>query len=250
MESKPKTMTIGDVVDSYLFEKGYEGREGYPRLLNIAINGMKELHYDATGITVWRRVFFENGKRIEKPKDMLNLIAFWLITDGGLVYVPTNPTQSRTSVDACGKEYLPPTDRDLWYDDDVYSRFSAHITDGRFTGGVFRGPGVSDISYVYNEAVNAYEFSSDTPDSLVAQYMSSPQMVNGKYVITPLATEALKHYMWWAENRFRSDVSETEKSRMQRTWLNAKLWAKMRVMPKHPLESRASRSANQSLTPK
>jgi len=85
MESSANCTSLGDIVTEYLIAAGYESKQNYPRLLDMAIRGLKEIHYDVSGVTVWTPVQLDEFNRYCIPNNIVKLISFWIESKNGLI---------------------------------------------------------------------------------------------------------------------------------------------------------------------
>jgi hypothetical protein len=136
----------------------------------------------------------------------------------------------------------------MWDSIYSYDSIAKYYRNGEFKGGVFAGSGGNQYTYVVNMDLNVIEFSTNVPPVIIGQYLASPSRVNGKYVVNPLVSEALLKYIWWADNSFKSTVSEVEKARMFNAYVTAKTYAKMRVISPTSGDMKDSRARGTSLT--
>lgn len=253
MSASDSCTTIGSLVDEYLIAKGYEGRQQYARLLNIAIRGLKEIHYDVTGATVWSGLALDEFGRACIPSNSIKIIALFMGGASGLVPIARGSQSGKNTLEASGNvqaNYANNPDGYLYDNLDTYNTVARAWQSGQFVGGNYTGGGGNPYTYSVNEALNKLEFSSNTGHGVIIQYLADPNQVNGKYVVNPMVADAILQYIYYADNRFKSSVSEGAKAEMQRKYVNAKTFAKMRIITQSSGDLRDSRSRGISLTPK
>lgn len=258
MSATGNCTSIGSLVDEYLISAGYEGRQNYPRLLTIAIRGLKEIHYDVTGATVWSRLELDENQRLCIPQNAIKLIAFFMPSGDGLVPIAKDTQSSRSTLDGSGSVHNTQVSGDqdifnkgyMWADTGSYDAVAKYWQNGQFKGGVYSGGGGNPYTYVINDALGKVEFSSNVPRYVIAQYLSDPNQVNGKYVVHPMVADAILQYIWYADNRFKQSVSEGAKAEMQRKYVTAKTFAHMRLISQSAGDLKDSRSKGISLTSK
>lgn len=237
--------TIGSIVDEYLITAGYEGRQAKARYLTMAIRGMKEIHYDVTAATTWSHLTLNEFHRACIPKDAIKLIGFFFESRDGLTPI-VEGTKGVPPVDINADVY----EGSIWKDDGVYNVVSEHWRNGRFAGGVYSGGGGNPYTYEVDFDLGEIAFSTNVPTRVVAQYLSDPKRVDGKFVVNPLVANAIMDYIWYADNRFKRGVSETEKARMHSRYVTSKTFAKMRMISQGIADLTDSRSKGTSLTSK
>jgi len=231
MESNANCTTLGDIVTEFLIASGYESKQNYARFLDIAMRGLKEIHYDVSGATVWDSVTLDEFNRFCVPKNLIKLIAFFIPSKDGLIPIAENSSGNRSVVSSNGSvsNNLNIGGGYMWANDNAYDSVAKYYKAGQFKGGVLSGTSGNPYTYVENKMLNSYEFSSNVPNSILVQFLADPTRINDKYSVHPLIADALLQYLWYADNRFKPSVPEGSKAEMQRKYLAAKQWAHIRL---------------------
>jgi hypothetical protein len=219
------SVNVQDVVTQYMVEKGFDSKHQFNRLLNIAISGLKELHYDVTGEPVFTQLELDSTGTAEIPAGMINVIKMWLnVKNIGYVEIVQSDTLPTNIVSSTG-EVSPSLRSDI--NDEYVDEFGyyddpgAYYQGGEFTGRMYRGVGdPNPFKYRINTATNKFEFSSNVKNPIL-EYLGTMTTVKGKHICPPFAVDALIAWLRHAENRNKA-ISHSEKQYNQRMWLAAK----------------------------
>lgn len=232
---------IGDIVDEYLISSGQEGRHQYARMLTIAIRGLREVHYDVSGATVWRQIELDEQNKYCLPHSVIKIIGFFIPTSQGLVPIVSNAGAKIKPLN------LEPA---IFSDEYTQQSVSEYWQNGQFKGGVYSGGDGNPYTYHHNKETGNIHFSTNIPASILAQFLTDLETVNKDYLVHPFIADAIMQYMWYADNRFKRNVPEGAKAEMQRKYVTAKTFAKMRIIAMPAAEMKAARSSSISLTTK
>lgn len=245
--------TISDLVDEFAIERGYDSRHQKARLLNMAIRGLKEIHYDVSGTPTWVQLEIDNKNTASIPDGLINIIRVWVNFKGyGMCEVVETTKMTPTLITNQGAE-----ERGDVYDstegvyglDEFYNNDNPHYRLGQFTGGVYKGVGSNPFVYRRNYDTNRLEFSSNV-QSPILEYLTDPLLVNGEYVVHPLIQDALLFYLHYADSRFKKYVGAGEKHFNQQKYVAAKNHARLRMSAITSGNLRAAARGSYSLSTK
>lgn len=243
---------VQDVVSQYMIEKGYDSQHQRSRLLNIAISGLKELHYDVTGEPVFDQLTLDNNYTAAVPTGLIQVIGMWINVNGyGFLEIvesdklPTNIVDSQGNVEEAERSNIDDNYfRDLGYYDNPGSYFQG----GEFTGRIYSGVDPNPFKYRLNTATNKFEFSSNVRNPIL-EYLGTLGTSGGKHVIPEMAVDALIAWLRYAENRNRP-ISPAEKDYNQRMWVAAKNLVLRRMDKTTPANMREAFRSAYSLSTK
>jgi len=244
--------TIGDVVDEYIISAGYDSRNSYARLLNMAIRGLKDMNYDVSGEPTWALLELDDMGRATIPDGMVNIIGIFINSPQGLLEVVEGTKLAPTIVTAQGTEEILPNQ--INYDnanllDGNFINPARHFQNGQFIGAFYAGVESNPFKYRRNYDTNKFEFSSNVCNPII-EYLKDPSMVNGKHVVNPLIMDALMYWLHFADTRFKRSVSPNEKDFNQRKYIVSKNLAARRMVSMSPANFRDAARSGYSLTTK
>lgn len=244
--------TIGDVVDEYMIEVGYDSRQQYSRLLNMAIRGLKDLTYDVSGEPTWDLLTLDDNNRAVPPDGLVKIIGIYMNSNQGLQEVVESSKLAPTIVNDSGEEVIPvnvfPTDYGTLYNN-YYNNSAQHFQNGQYIGAEYAGVESNPFKYRRNYDTNRLEFSSNV-SSPVIEYLKDPKMVNGKHVVHPFIMDALMYWLHYADTRFKKSTPAGEKDFNQRRYLSSKNLAARRLVSLSTGNFRDAARAGYSLTSK
>lgn len=252
--TKQDIMTIGDIVDEFMIERGYESRHQYARLLNMAIRGLKEIHYDVSGVSTWTQLELDNRNSATVPNGLINVIRMWINVNGyGMLEVVQTTKMVPTLINNEGEEVFgekfQPEDAAADNIFDLYLTGTPHFQRGQFVGGIYKGVGSNPYVYRRNYDTNKFEFSSNV-SAPILEYLTDPCLVDGKYEVHPLVQDAIMYWLHHADCRFKKYVSPSEKQFNQQRYVAAKNHSRLRMANITPGNMRAATRGSYSLTTK
>jgi hypothetical protein len=247
------SVNVQDVVTEYLIEQGYDYKKQFPRLLNIAISGLKELDYDVSGEPVFTQLELDSTGTVEIPAGMINVIKMWLnVKNIGYLEIVQSDTLPTNIVSSTGE--VSPSERSDINDEYVdefgyYDDPGAYYQGGEFTGRMYRGVGdPNPFKYRINTATNKFEFSSNVKNPIL-EYLGTMTTVKGKHIVHPFIKEALMAWLRHADGR-NKNIGVGEKAYNHRMYVAAKNLALRRFADVTPGSMRAAARSAYSLTTK
>ena len=226
------SVPIRDVVDEFIIERGYDSRHHYNRLLNMAIRGLKELHYDVTGAPCVIQLEVDDKHRADIPKGFISLVRMYInVPDYGLLEMASDSRMPPIEITQPNGENITPKQSNTdTYPDDLDSPIAAsrYFKENTFVGGVHKGTVPNPFLYRINHQTNKFEFSS-VVSSPILEYMTEPSVTNGQRMIPAFAVNALMMWLHYADTRFKNSVSPREKQFNHNNYVNAKIHLGMRL---------------------
>ena len=246
--------TIGDIVDEFLIEKGYNGRHQYERVLNLAIRGLKEIWYDVSGVLSWTELTLDSNNTSAIPCGLINVVRMYMNIDGyGLCELALTTRMTPTIVENNGdveeRNINPQNEYNNFAEGSYYYNGNTNFRFGQFVGGIYKGVGSNPFVYRRNYDTNRFEFSSNVKNP-VLEYLTDPSMVDGEYMVDPLIENALLYWLYYADSRFKRSVGAGEKRVNHQNYVAAKNHARMRMQNITPSNMRSAVRDSYSLTQK
>ena len=222
---------IGDIVDEYIISKGYDTRHQYPRLLNMAIRGLKEMDLDVTGEPTYSFLTLDSNGTAAIPCGVINVLGLYFNnTEFGMLEITESTSLQPTIVKEDGEEVRLPADDPANITRDSswgLGSTAGNYRVGQFTGGNYKGSPSNPYMYRRNFDTNRFEFSSNVVNPIL-EYLTDPKMVNGKHVVLPVMEDCLLWYLHHSDNRFK-DLPSSTKAYNFRMYLAAKKKVEMRL---------------------
>jgi hypothetical protein len=244
--------TIGNIVDEYIIEAGYDSRHNYSRLLNIAIRGLKELTYDVSGEPTWAFLELDQNNTSTIPEGVVKILGIYMNSEGGLMEVVEDTNGAPFVVKKDGTTQRPsqvlPSD-DTFSLDNTYYNSAKHFQNGQYIGANYEGVESNPYKYIRNYDTNKLEFSSNVV-SPVMEYLKNPKLVDGKHIVDEYVAPAILYYLHYADTRFKKNVSPSEKAFNHKNYLAAKNLAARRITAMSRGNFRSAARKGYSLTTK
>lgn len=198
-------MTLDQIVREYLIEAA-EPEHKYFRALQFGISGLRELHFDVTGIPVIKILDVNSDDTVDLPNDYLNYVRIGF-TDGSGQFrdlgVNRDIALNRT-LDDCGLpgNRIPEPAPDLNSmpyigEADVYS---SHFRNGQQVGRYYgAGGGNNANGYFKIDLINNQIQLSGYAGGgkITIEYLSDPTKADGEFTVHPFAVETLKCWISW-----------------------------------------------------
>lgn len=218
--------TVGDVVTQYLIEKGENSQHGRDRLINIAISGLKEMHYDVTGEPVFVQLELDSNNTAAVPTGLINVIGMYMNSKNyGLLEIveskqlPPNIVNKQGEVVEADKSSFG-NDNGFFGGNGYGGEVGSYFQGGEFRGGLYEGLGGNPYTYNWNRSTNRFEFSSNIQHPIL-EYLGELGRTKGKHCVPDFAVDALIAWIRHAETR-NKPISPREKQYNQQTYVNAK----------------------------
>lgn len=212
--------------------RGQDSMHNYPRFLQAAIQTLKDLTYDASGVPSVATLTVENT-RVELPQDFVKAIRLGIVDKAGRLveiyldkrmavgaqgtYSSANPNQAVTSQEV--GTFLNPTVSDV----------NATMRNGQELGRQYGNEGGSVFSYNIDYNKGIIELSSNISGQVVLEYLADPTRINGEYQVHPFLEDALQAGMHYRYMKFKTSVPAGEKKFAETDYLNKKHHLKLRL---------------------
>lgn len=251
-------MTLGtpirNIVDEYIIEMGYDSRHNYPRILNMAIRGLKELHYDVTGAPSIIELQLDDNQTAPIPTGFISIVRMMLNDPQfGLLEMTTDPSMPPRVITQNNGENIDVPQPSIGNSDlslgDAFSPIAGarYFKQNTFVGGVYKGVDPNPFTYRINYDTNRIEFSSvvRTP---ILEYMTDPQVVNGERMVPNFAADTLMYWLHHADGRFKKTLSPREKQFNQQRYVASKNHLGQRLAEMTYGSMRAAKNRHYNLT--
>jgi hypothetical protein len=178
----------------------------YPRLLQIAISGLKDLNMDVRGIVKVERIAVDTSSFIANlPNDYLQYKKIFICYAGQQLSLGLNENMCPPDYDSCGNMTVCSSeDSTEDSNDGILYPLSSNVpvnSDGQFTGrqyGVSGGNNSLGYYRVYpNEGYIAFQNVTLVFDEIIMEYLADIDQVDGTTYVHPNDVEALKAWLWW-----------------------------------------------------
>lgn len=228
------TTELSDIVKEFLLAKGKDTMHEFPRYLQFAIRGMKDMHFDVSGVPKVEVLDVDMGGRATLPEDIIRIIRMGFINpEGRFVEIFVDDT---IVVNAEGKYSCETGENQLNSKEVSIPLFPtpesiANVSrNGQILGRRYGHVGGGVYSYRMDWARGVAEFSSNVNGQIILEYLSDPVKINGKYQVHPFLIEPIMTYMYWSSIRFLRSVSPQEKRIAHQDYLNQKHHARVRFV--------------------
>jgi hypothetical protein len=198
MENKD---TLDSIIKRFINEKGETSKHGYQRYLQIAIDGLDDMHFDVSGHPKFLACTLDDQAVIDIPDDSLRIIGVHFATKGGeWVSFARNTSQKIATQQKCGTPDSTENDINIEQAAELYGfngrgytaeAYANHFRNGEQTGGYYNMPGGNPYTFRVNEQMGVVELSSNAPKEVILEYLPTAQQINGQYEVHPYLREPL-----------------------------------------------------------
>ncbi len=222
-------VSLNDIIKGQLNEREDETSHNYTRLMRIAIDGLKDLYVDVSGVSkVIPLTVDTNTWTANIPSDYITKTRVSVcIRERLFPLMEDNNICLNRETDDCGN---PATYVDFpnltganngtyWHNSQFYKNTNYRV--GEFIG---RGYGQTGGHSAYGryrmDVANGWiQFQMLTHfDHVVLEYLANPAMINGQFFVEQYDVEALNAYIYWGSIRSLKSVSGGEKERAAREY--------------------------------
>jgi hypothetical protein len=226
------TITLDEIVREYMIGEGKESFHDYPRYLQMAARGLKEMNTDVSAVPMVSILEVEDGGRATLPQDLIRPIRIGFAgSDGRFIEIYSD----NTLIVGTDGVYSCATDTDNLSGLDQTVPISSNIADlsgsfrnGEVIGRQYGNVGGSVFSYRMDWARGVAEFSSNISGQVVLEYLGDPQKVDGQYIVHPFLIEPILAWLAYSLIRFKKSVSPNEKNYAFQQYVNKKRHARIR----------------------
>lgn len=225
-------MTLKEVVKSFINEAEYS-QSKFARLMNIAVDGLKELNLDVNGVPAVAYLTLDsNTLTCNLPKDYVTYIKIAVSYRDLLIpLLKNNNIRLNADDQACiptriGDGSIEEAMPYSWWNWGYYYGYSNVVTGGaQYNLGGDRG----QISYYrINERAKQIQFGNDFAGTIVLEYLSNPALVDGEYEVHEYVKQALVAYISWAMVRNKEGVPASVIMQRRSEYYNQKRLSKIR----------------------
>jgi len=229
---------LNDIIKGQLNEREDETSHNYARLMRIAIDGLKDLYMDVSGVAkVVPLTIDTNTWTANIPNDFISLNRMSVCVGERLFpLMEDNNICLNREVDACGspEDYINfpnqfTRNNGYYYNSQFYQNTNWRV--GEFVGRAFGNhAGQSTYGRYRLDTANGWiQFQMLTRfDHVVMEYLANPALVNGEYYVHEYDVQALNAYIYWASIRSVKSVSGGEKQRAEMAYDKQRMKAMFR----------------------
>lgn len=218
--------TLDRIVREFLVESlGAEQIDNrYARLLQIAINGLRDLKRHYPGETSYAVIDVNDNHTVTLPNGYIEWIKVGVCYNGQILALGQNDNMCPPGTDSCGnievdQPVLNPIPFSLvdelpyggynndGYNGDYYNLYGlggGQNTLGRFK--IFR-----DEGYIALQSLNT------NFDQVILEYKADIELIDGQFFVHPYDVESLKAWIWWKyiERNLNYPFNERENARIR-----------------------------------
>lgn len=222
--------TLDKIVREFLVESlGAEQIDNrYSRLLQIAINGLRDLHFDRPSDNSFAVLDVNDNDTVTLPNDYIDYIRIGVCFNGSIIALGENPIMCPPSTNDCGEITVDqpttnPIPTSLIYDYPLgypangvgFSTYNLYgVGGGQNRLGMFK---------IFKEDGYIALQSLDTNfNQIILEYVSDIDMVDGEYQVNPYDVEAIKAWMWWKYIQRNKNYPFNEREMARVTYGNRK----------------------------
>jgi len=213
--------TLDSIVREYILMEGKSTMNGYPRILQFAIQALKDINYDVKGNISYLSEYPENGV-IPIPDDLIKVIRVGFRGENE-EFVPIAENHNlvlKVSHDDKGNNVYPFESGGRG--DYNTSEYSQHFSHGESIGRYYGAGGGTVRGYRINEETQNFEFSSNVNGEVVIEYLGDIKRVNGEFTVHPFLVDSIIDYINYAKIRALRGVSPSEKQAYKTLYVNTK----------------------------
>lgn len=202
---------LDSIIREALIENGHSTPHQYLRYLQYAIDTLKDLHLDVTGVAKFIAIPINSNGTADLPPDYISELGVYICgTDGNLHPLGRNRKMCPPSVDDCGDTLANSgTGTGIFASND-----NDHYKNGENLGRYFGiGGGQNAHGYYDIDETNGFiKLQSFSGSSIWLEYLADLERnANGEYEVSPYIEEAIKAGIFWRSVRRNSQKSGQEK---------------------------------------
>lgn len=217
---------LDEIVREYMIEiKGSSQVDNsYPRLLQIAITGMKDINRAFKEVVKVKRIdVSESNFTAALPPDYINYRRIGICSNGKIFALGVNNEMCPGSYDDCGNlEIEGQVASGVEVDQLVFTNAPAYNEAGRFTGGLFGiGGGNNQLGYYRifaNEGYIAFQNVNQSFSEIILEYYGDTNEIDGEFYVHSSYVEAVKAFITWKLSQGRSGMPSSEKEYNRRMY--------------------------------
>lgn len=227
------TQNLDTIVREYiLLGEGKESLHKYNYYLQAAIKGLKEMHYDVSGVPQVSILEVEDGGRATLPQNTIRVIRVgFLGSDGRFIEIFLD---NNLAINLQGQYSCDDGDATITYLDagtpiaPTQSDMTSIFRNGQIIGGQYGNVGGGIYTYRMDWDRGVLEFSSNISGQVVLEYLGDPTKIDEQYLVHPFLVEPIQAFIYYAMIRFKKSVSLQEKNEAFRQYVLKKRHAQSR----------------------
>jgi|TARA_R110002153_G_scaffold539_1_gene2599 hypothetical protein len=246
-----------EIVEDFMIEEERDTTNGKGIFLHHAINAVRDLHYDVSGVANSVSIPIDQSTNIAQlPTDFIREVGVAVVDFNGRLMNLTKDDRIYKTQDACGSPSSGSPSTESNNGNVIGNSFgntqSQHLRNGENIGAWFgiRSQQMAG-SYKINLEASRIEFSSSTSQSaVILKYLSDPSQINGQFYVHEYLREAIKNFIDWKMTVRKRNVGRNEKNDLHRVYVSSKTWARMRLTSFDFSEAQDIAKTNFTMSPK
>ena len=231
-----KKISLAKIVKEYIIESEGEAtlNQTFPRFMQIALSGLKELNMDVKGVEKEVSLTVRDNLTVEIPCDYLDYLAIGFCIDGRLASMAVNKNLCDTKTQELICSCEDSTSQASTDSGNLYFNFetlSLHLNKDDQSIGKYFGLGgginpngqykiINDEYIVFNGVSAGAEIK--------LRYLANAECVDGDYLVHPYEVEALKAWIYFKKIQRKRNISLGEKDYSKREYIKQKRMARNR----------------------
>jgi hypothetical protein len=172
--------------------------ERYPRFLQIAISGLKDLNMDLKVNLKEAILDVNSNDTVDLPSDYMDYLVIGTEDSGVINSIGMNRNIAPRGFDDCGD--LNPAAAEEGSESSFFNFSTTHHTkDGQFNGRAFGagGGGSNNGTYKIYKDKGYISLSGVGATSIILRYYATVEQIDGEFQVDDYYVEALKAWMYW-----------------------------------------------------
>lgn len=189
----------------------------YPRLLQIAINGLRDLHFDRKSANKFVVLPIEDNDTAILPNDFISYARIGVCFNGSVLAMGANDNMCPPHTNDCGDTVIdqPRHGDNLGFGwNNGLTNYGYPLYQNYGVGGGQNGIGYykiyPDKGFIAFQSVNTHF------DEIILEYVGDIDSIDGEYLVHSFDVEPIKAWMYWKSNqRLDKALSQKEEARIQ-----------------------------------
>lgn len=219
------------VREYYIEELGMSQLDNrYPRFLQLAISGLKDLSQDLRNIVSEVTLSVNDNDTVDLPSNYIDYLVIATVYQGQLSTLGLNDNIAPKTMDACGN--LEVSSSEISPYEGVFVGLSTNYNkNGENIGGAFGigGGGNANGTYKIYKQQGYIALNGFVGDEIVLKYLATTEQVDGNFVVEEYLVEAIKAFIAWRSKKGLRSYDLGDKQMSQQFYQQQKKLAQRRV---------------------
>tara|TARA_B100001113_G_C21117546_1_gene626025 strand:- start:1387 stop:2100 length:714 start_codon:yes stop_codon:yes gene_type:complete len=212
---------VEDIVNDVIIEEGKTSENDFLRYFKLALNGLKELHFDVGGgIRTVELTISSDTLTIDLPSDYVKYTKIGVYGNDGDVH-PLGLRNDKSLVSTAANSTTVS-------DDELHPTYFEYVQEFGLGGG-----NNTNGYYRVDTENNTIQFTSDlSGKKIILEYISNSLIhpKEGKVVIHESSAEALRSYIYWKSIQRKRNINPNDKIAARNEYYNNKRLARARML--------------------